>query len=916
MSPDDTLIWHSEQLESILHKLDANTTDGLRSAEAEKRLIQFGRNELTGKRQTGPLKRFLLQFHQPLLYILLGATAVTFALGEWIDAAVIFGVVFINAVVGFIQEGNALKAIDALGKTLVTQSTVVRNGERIRIASTEIVPGDLVWLQSGDKVPADLRLSQCKDLQVAESSLTGESMPVQKSTDIVPTDTPLAERTNMTYASTLVTYGQAYGVVLETGNRTEVGRISQLIATADNIQTPLTKAIAKFSNILLVVILGFAAASVAIELWRGKPIVDSFVAAVALAVAAIPEGLPAAITIMLAIGVTRMAKRKAIIRHLPAVETLGSTTVICSDKTGTLTQNQMTVKEIFAGALHYNVTGGGYNPHGGFQIEDQEVLASKVISENLAFADCLKCGILCNDSQFLKIDGDWTVQGDPTEGALIVSAMKSGLHGTMLTDSITRLDSIPFESEHQYMATLHLHNGHATPVAYLKGSVEAIVKRCNSFMNASGEQIKIDPHAIFHQVEKMAAEGLRVLAFARKDFAKGTEDINHASVNSGLTFLGLQAMMDPPRAEVIAAIDQCHKAGIHVKMITGDHVKTASAIAKQLGLIGHNSHEIATMTGSELEEISDEELNQRVNRVSVFARVSPEHKLRIVRSLQTWGHVVAMTGDGVNDAPALKQSDIGIAMGKGGTDVAREAADIVLTDDNFASIEAAVEEGRGVFDNLTKFIVWTLPTNVGEGLVILVAILIGAALPISPVQILWINMTTAVLLGLMLAFEPREKGAMSRPPRKPNSSLLNKNLVKRLMFVSLLLLVGSFGVFQWLHVYRGASLKEAQTAASNVFVIGEIAYLFNCRSLVRSCFSIGLFRNMAAIYGSLVMILLQLSFTYVPFMNKLFHTAPIGADIWGFIVLYGIGIFFIVEIEKYLVGHTLQGDSFQEAFHE
>jgi Ca2+-transporting ATPase len=916
MSPNDTLIWHSEPLESILHNLDANTTDGLRSSDAEKRLIQYGRNVLSGKRQTGPFKRFLLQFHQPLLYILLGATAVTFALGEWIDAAVIFGVVFINAVVGFIQEGNALKAIDALGKTLVTESTVVRDGERIRIAASEIVPGDLVWLQSGDKVPADLRLYQCKDLQVAESSLTGESMPVQKSTKAVARDTPLAERTNMTYASTLVTYGQAYGVVLETGDRTEVGRISQLIATADDIQTPLTKAIAKFSNILLVVILGFAAASVAIELWRGKPIVDSFVAAVALAVAAIPEGLPAAITIMLAIGVTRMAKRKAIIRHLPAVETLGSTTVICSDKTGTLTQNQMTVKEVFAGGNSYKVTGGGYLPDGGFHMAEKEVIPSKLTSENLAFAECLKCGILCNDSQLLKIDGDWTVQGDPTEGALIVSAMKSGLHGTMLTDSITRLDSIPFESEHQYMATLHLHNGHDTPVTYLKGSVEAILKRCDAYMNSAGERVELDPDSILLQVERMAAEGLRVLAFARKEFVRDTEDINHASVESGLTFLGLQAMMDPPRAEVIAAIDQCHKAGIHVKMITGDHVKTASAIAKQLGIIGHSAHEIATMTGSELEEISDEELNKRVNEVAVFARVSPEHKLRIVRSLQTWGHVVAMTGDGVNDAPALKQSDIGIAMGKGGTDVAREAADIVLTDDNFASIEAAIEEGRGVFDNLTKFIVWTLPTNVGEGLVILVAILIGAALPISPVQILWINMTTAVLLGLMLAFEPREKGSMSRPPRKPNSSLLNQNLVKRLMFVSLLLLVGSFGVFQWLHVYKGASLKEAQTAASNVFVFGEIAYLFNCRSLVRSCLSIGLFKNMAAIYGSIAMILLQLAFTYVPFMNKLFHTAPISVDIWGFIVLYTVAIFFIVEIEKYLVGHTLQGESFEEAFHE
>lgn len=916
MSPRDTVFWHSEPIESVLHKLSANKTEGLTSEEAKNRLGQYGYNVLTGKKQNGPIKRFLLQFHQPLLYILLAATVVTAALGEWIDAAVIFGVVFINAVVGFIQEGNALKAIDALGKTLVTESTVVRNNAKVRVASSEIVPGDLVWLQSGDKVPADMRLFQCRDLQVAEASLTGESVPVQKSIRDLPQDTPLADRNNLTFASTLVTYGQAYGIVVETGDRTEVGRISKLIASADDIQTPLTKAIAKFSHVLLVIILGFAAACIAIELWRGKPVVDSFIAAVALAVAAIPEGLPAAITIMLAIGVTRMAKRKAIIRKLPAVETLGSTTVICSDKTGTLTQNQMTVKELFAGGKAYSLTGTGYNPEGGFQLDGQDTPAEQLVGSNIAFSECLKSGSLCNDSQLLEIEDDWAVQGDPTEGALIVASTKSGLHETTLFESYPRLDSIPFESEHQYMATLHSIKEKEGRVAYMKGSVEAILKRCNSVMNDRGEAVPLDRELMLQQVERMAAEGLRVLAFACKEFPATTDGINHKDVESGLVFLGLQAMLDPPRDEAITAIDQCHGAGIHVKMITGDHVKTASAIADQLGLLGHKKHAMATMTGAELEEIKDEDLNKKVNEIAVFARVSPEHKLRIVRSLQTWGHVVAMTGDGVNDAPALKQADIGIAMGKSGTDVAREAADIILTDDNFASIEAAVEEGRGVFDNLTKFIVWTLPTNVGEGMVVLLAILINSALPIAPVQILWINMTTAVLLGLMLAFEPREKTVMSRPPRKPNSSILSQNLVKRLMFVSVLLLFGSFGVFQWLHAYVGTSLAEAQTAASNIFVFGEIAYLFNCRSLVRSCFSLGWFTNMAAIYGALTMAVLQLAFTYIPIMNKIFHTAPLGPDIWAFIVLYAIAIFVIVEIEKYLVGYLLQGDTFKEAFHE
>ena len=908
--------WHHLAAAEVAARQGTDPAAGLSGDEAAERRRQHGPNQLTARHGQGPLVRLLLQFHQPLIYILLVAAAVTAALDEWIDAAVILGVVLVNAIVGFLQEGKALQAIEALGKTLVTEATVIRGGQKTRIDSVGIVPGDVVLLQSGDKVPADLRLVRCRDLQIAEAALTGESVPVEKSLAELGAEAALADRENMAYASTLVTYGQGTGLVVATGDATEVGRISGLIASAEDIQTPLTRLIARFSTLLLVAILILAAANFLIGLFRGQSAILMFKASVALAVSAIPEGLPAAVTIMLAIGVARMAKRRAIIRKMPAVETLGSTTVICSDKTGTLTQNQMTVAALVAGGETFAVTGSGYAPEGEIFADapgNGTPLSVDDLHGRVAVLECLRAGVLCNDSRLVGAGSERSIEGDPTEGALLVGAGKAGLAADVLHEEFPRIDSIPFESELQYMATLHDQGLERPRLVYAKGSVEAILARCAAAGDAAGQAGPLDHEAVLADVERLAADGLRVLAFARRELPAGTAALGHADV-SGLLFLGLQAMIDPPRPEAVLAVATCQAAGIRVKMITGDHAVTAAAIAARLGLDGAAAADgklVAAVTGQELERISDAELPATADAVPVFARVAPEQKLRLVRALQSLGNVVAMTGDGVNDAPALKQADIGVAMGKGGTDVAREASDMVLTDDNFASIEAAVEEGRGVFDNLTKFFVWTLPTNGGEALAIITAVILGMALPVAPVQILWINMTTAILLGLMLSFEPKEPGIMDRPPRDPKAPLLSPDILKRVGLVSLLLAGGAFGVFYWLRLSQDASLEEAQTAATTVFVIGEMFYLFNCRSLTRSMFSIGLFTNMPAIWGSLAMVALQVAFVHAPLMNRLFHSRPLSWQTWAAIVVFGLGVYGIIEIEKRVVGHRLQGATFR-----
>ena len=886
--------WHHLPIDEVTELLESDRERGLDRFAIEHRLEAFGPNAITAKKGQSPLVRFLLQFHQPLIYILIASGVITAFLQEWVDSGVIFGVVLVNAVIGYLQEAKAVNALAALARTMTTEATVLRQGEKRRIPATELVVGDIVFLQSGDKVPADMRLFQVRDLQIAEAALTGESAPVAKDHGLHGRETGLADRRNMAYASTLVTYGQGTGMVTATGDETEVGRISQLISAAEELDTPLTRKISEFSNVLLYVILGLAALTIVVGLLRGQTFVDMFMAAVALAVGAIPEGLPAAVTITLAIGVSRMAKKRAIIRKLPAVETLGSTTVICTDKTGTLTENQMTVQEIVAGGVSYTVTGTGYNPMLG-RIDDPEAASG---STSAALLECLRAGLLCNDSQLAEEGGVWQVHGDPTEGALLTSARKGGL-GPETVAASPRLDTVPFESEHQYMASLHEAGpGASTRRVYLKGAVEAVLARCASQLDAQGNPIPLRGAEIQAAVERMAAKGLRVLAMAGKKVGEETSAIHHDDLTDGLIFLGLQGMIDPPRPEAVAAVKICQAAGIRVKMITGDHPLTAAAIAGQVGLSGPASFkEVVVLTGPELEKLSDSQLIDRAEDTAVFARVSPEQKLRLVEALQARGQVVAMTGDGVNDAPALKRADIGVAMGITGTEVAKEAADMVLTDDNFSSIEAAVEEGRGVFDNLVKFIAWALPTNLGEGLVILTAIFLGVTLPILPVQILWINMTTAGILGLALACEPKEKGIMLRPPREPNSPILSHSVIFRITLVSFLMLGAAFWLFAW-ELSDGATIAEARTAAVNAFVMVELFYLFNCRSLEKSIFQLGFFSNLWVLGGVVAMFLLQVAYTYLPVMNRLFQSAPVDLTVWGRATLAGVVVFVIVEIEK------------------
>ncbi len=884
--------WHHLSREEVEKILESDASKGLDTIEVAHRQAHFGPNRLTLKKVKNPLMLLLQQFHQPLVYILLAAALVTFILKEWVDSGVIFAVVLVNAVVGFIQESKALKAIEALAHSMEGSATVVRSGKKIRIPSTEVLPGDLVLLQSGDKVPADLRLLQTRELQIDESALTGESVPVQKQPERLAQETVLADRTNMAYSSTLVTYGTGTGLVIATGDSTEIGEINALIASADTLATPLTRKLTEFSGTLLWIILVLAGLTVLAGWLHGDSLLDTFMAAVALAVGAIPEGLPAAMTIMLALGVGKMARRSAIIRRMPAVETLGSTTVICSDKTGTLTQNQMTVQAVFAGGECYEFLGVGYAPQGDIQVG--EVSINPGIHG--ALIECLTAGLLCNDSRLVNSDGKWGVEGDPTEVALISAALKAGLIQEKIEYDNPRIDTLPFESQHQYMATLHESGGQGEAVIYIKGSVESVLARCHDAYAQA-----LDQERIHRQVHEIAARGLRILAFARKVVIAPSQSVTHSDVSSGLTFLGLQAMIDPPRKEAMAAVSACQKAGIQVKMITGDHVATAAAIARQIGLDGavESNMDSFAISGHDLAQLSDRQLVEIAERTTVFARVSPEQKLRLVEALQAKGHVVAMTGDGVNDAPALKQANIGVAMGVGGTEVAKEAADMILTDDNFSTIEAAVEEGRAVFDNLVKFITWTLPTNIGEGLVILLAVFAGATLPITPVQILWINMTTAVLLGLTLAFEDKEPGIMERPPRRPETPVLTRELGLRIGLVSLLLVIGAFGLFEWTLLY-GQSLETARTVAVNMFVFGELFYLFNCRSLRYSMFKLGVFSNRWLMMGVTAMIALQILLTYSPTMNRLFGTAPIGLTEWIWILTGGFIIYTVVGSEKWL----------------
>lgn len=890
MNPSHPYIWHALDPAKLAEALDCDLERGLDEADVGSRRERYGWNKLAVRAGEGPLVRFLRQMHQPLVYILNASALISAVMGEYVDAGVIFGVVLVNALMGFFQESRALGAIAALSRALVSEATVLRGGIKRRLDSAELVPGDLVVLNAGDRVPADARILHARGLTIEEAALTGESVPTLKTVESLPESTGLADRRNMAFGSTLVVQGTGTALVVATGSASELGRISHLIDSQELLDTPLTRKLAGFSMLLLWVILGLAALTMVVGVLRGESWLPMFMAAVALAVGAIPEGLPAALTITLAIGVARMARRRAIVRKLPAVETLGSTTVICSDKTGTLTMNEMSVREVGVGGLTFVSEHLGYAPTGGFRREGQEVAADAFPG----LLELLRAGALCNDAELQQTEDGWQVQGDPTEAALLTSAAKAGLDRAATVAQQKRLDVLPFESEIQLMATLHEDTD--GQVLYVKGSVERLLPLCVAAIDEQGRDAVLDHAAIHAAIEAAGGRGLRVLVMARRRTQATALD---TALLGELTYLGYQAMSDPPRPEAVAAVAACRRAGIQIKMITGDHLTTATAIAAELGILDPDLPLAEQkIDGAQLTALDDAALDSRIEKLRVFARVAPEQKLRLVKALQARGHVVAMTGDGTNDAPALRRGDIGVAMGRGGTEVSREAADMVLTDDNFASIEAAVEEGRGVYDNLVKFIAWTLPTNIGMGLVIMAAVFSNTVLPILPVQILWINMTTVILLGLTLAFEPMERTIMERPPRPPNEPILTGALVFRIVLVGVLLLLGSFGLFHY-ELGRGLSEAAARTTAANVFVIGELFYLFNCRSLDAPG---GLRGNPLLLWGCGLMLAFQLLYTYLPIMHTLFQTAAIDGHSWLLIIACGAVIYPVVELEKRLRG--------------
>lgn len=879
--------WHAAEQAEVLARLDT-TEQGLSSEQARARLAEYGPNRLPDTVKRGLWQRFLAQCNNVLILVLAVAAGIVLLLGHWVDGLVISAVILINALIGMVQEGKAEDAIAALGRMLTTSAVVKRDQVKTTLSADGLVPGDRVFFQAGDKVPADVRLLWAKNLQLQEAVLTGESMPVAKTPEAVAEATGLADRQCMLYSGTLVTYGQASGVVVATGTDTELGRISSLLSDVQTIDTPLLTQIALFSRQLSVMIVLIALLTLLIGIVIHQFSLSSmFIAAVSVAVAAIPEGLPAIMTITLAIGVQKMAGRKAIIRHLPAVETLGSVTVICTDKTGTLTRNEMTVTAIrSADDRELRVTGSGYDPHGDIMQGESQV----DIEQAPLVQDLVRAGLLCNDARLLSKDAHWLCEGDPTEGALLSLAAKAGLQAEFERASLPRLDVIPFESEHQFMATLH-HDHQGQHFCYLKGAPERVLEMCRYQQDGS----PLDRQHWQQHLRQMASQGQRVLALARLDFDASKNELNFEDVQQGLTLLGLVAMMDPPRKDAIEAVRLCQSAGIKIKMITGDHSDTAAAIAGSMGM------NPAVISGSEIEQLDETALRRVVNEKSVFARATPEHKLKLVKALQQNDEVVAMTGDGVNDAPALKRADIGTAMGINGTEVARDAADMVLADDNFTSIVDAVEEGRTVYDNLTKAILFILPTSAGEALIIIAAIVMGVMLPITPVQILWINMITAVTLGLALAFEPAEPGLMSRRPRERKTPLLTAQLIRRIAFVSVVMMLGSFGLFLW-HIEAGHSLEVSRTVAVNTLVMFEVFYLFNTRFLNAPVLNRqGLLGNRIALLAIVVLLFFQSGFTYFPVMQFLFGSAAISGFSWLLIVITASLILWLVELEKWIL---------------
>ena len=878
--------WHS-LADSEALEATAASAEGLSTGEAGLRQARHGRNELPRGRSRHWSLRLLLQFHNVLLYIMLAAAVITAALGHWVDTGVLLAAVVVNALIGFVQEGKAESAMQAIRSLLSPKAMVLRDGGRREIDAAELVPGDVVLLASGDRVPADLRLIAVQQLRIDESALTGESMPVEKSVDPSAPDAPLAERFSMAYSGTLVVYGQGRGLVVATGSSTELGHINRMVGAVAVLATPLLRQIAHFGQMLAGGIVMLAALTWALgTLLRGQPPGEMFLMVVALAASAIPEGLPAVMTITLALGVQRMARRRAIVRRLPAVEALGAVTVICTDKTGTLTRNEMTVTRLVCGGHVYEVSGVGYAPVGAISLDGREADAAG----NPAMALALRTALLCNDSSLRDEEGVWRVEGDPTEGALLVLARKGGLHAHA---PWPRLGSIPFESEHRLMATWH-RDAAGRHWILVKGAPERVLDLCATEMGRQGER-PLDVDWWRRMATDTGAQGLRVLGLACRQASPSGAALAWSDLHAGgFAMLGLAGIIDPPREEAAVAVRECHRAGIRVKMITGDHPETARAIGAQLG-IGAGK---PAATGAELALMDDAALRRIAREVDVFARAAPEHKLRLVQALQALGEVVSMTGDGVNDAPALKRADVGVAMGLKGTEAAKEAGDIVLADDNFSTLAAAVREGRGIYDNIRKFILFMLPTNGGEALVVVAAILFELALPLTPAQVLWINMVTSSTLGLALAFEPAEPDIMQRPPRAPTERLLSGFFAWRVVFVSVLMMTAALGLFL-LELQGGTSVETARTMAVNAVVFAEIFYLLNSRSILMPAFSRGAGTNRMVWLTIAACVMFQLGFTHLAPLQQVFGSTDLTAMQWVKVLAAGTFVFALAELEKW-----------------
>ena len=862
-------VW-AEEAPDVLKALETEA-EGLSAAEAARRLEAHGPNALPEPPRPSALARLARQFNNLLILVLIAAAGITALLQHWVDTAVILAVVVINALIGFVQEGRAEAALAALRDMLAPKATALRDGARVTLPGRDLVPGDVVLLEAGDKVPADLRLIEATGLSVEEAILTGESVPVRKSLDPAEADAPLGDRTSMLFSGTMVAEGTAAGVVTATGSATEIGRISGMMASVEQLTTPLIRQMGQFAKLLTGFIMAVAAALLALTmLWHGMEFRDSFMIVVALFVAAIPEGLPAVLTVTLAIGVQAMARRNAIVRRLPVIETLGAVSVICSDKTGTLTRNEMMVATLVTSAGPAPVTGQGYAPEGAVEAEDHP-----------AHPAAARIAALCNTARLHQDNGHWRVEGDPMEGALLALAAKLGHEGGRSRPAAT----IPFDSRHRYMAVLH--DGRIL----LKGAPEAVLDRCSHALGPDGP-VDLDRGWWEAQAEAIAEDGQRVLALA--EMPHDGDTLDHDDVAEGLTLIGLAGLIDPPRPEATEAVADCLSAGIDVKMITGDHKGTARAIARQIGLKSTDT----PLTGAEIERMDDAELREAALKTDVFARTSPEHKLRLVTALQARGAVVAMTGDGVNDAPALKRAEAGIAMGKKGSEAAREASDFVLADDNFASIAEAVRQGRTVYANLKKVIAFLLPVNGGESAALVLAALFGLMLPVTPLQVLWVNMVSSVALAMSLAFEPPERDVMKRPPRDPSAPILTRFILWRILVVSTLFAIGIYGMFQ-LALAQGVEVELARTMAINTLVAMEVFYLFSIRYRHRSALTVEGVKGTPAVLTAVgIVVVLQAIFTYLPPMQLLFETAPLSAAQMAQCITAGVVVLLVLELDK------------------